>query len=81
LGEAHAGRRRGRHARDRFEGQPAAARIHAKTGSLSHVSALSGYVEREASPARVFSIMVNNYNCPTSEIRRVIDKMALALVD
>ena len=66
---------------DRFEGQPAAARIHAKTGSLSHVSALSGYVEREGSPARVFSIMVNNYNCPTSEIRRVIDKMALALVD
>ena len=65
----------------RFEGQPAGGRIHAKTGSLSHVSALSGYAERGGKPALAFSLLVNNYNAPASEIHRVIDKIGLALVE
>jgi D-alanyl-D-alanine carboxypeptidase/D-alanyl-D-alanine-endopeptidase (penicillin-binding protein 4) len=65
----------------RFEGQPAGSRIHAKTGSLSHVSALAGYAERGGKPALAFSLLVNNYNAPASEIRRVIDKIGLALVE
>ncbi len=65
----------------RFEGRPAARRIHAKTGSLGHVSALGGYIERKGKPVLAFSIAVNNYNAPTSEIRRVIDRIGLALVE
>jgi D-alanyl-D-alanine carboxypeptidase/D-alanyl-D-alanine-endopeptidase (penicillin-binding protein 4) len=65
----------------RFEGQPAGRGIRAKTGTLSHVSALSGYAERGGKPALVFSVMVNNYNSPSSEIRRVIDKIGLSLVE
>lgn len=65
----------------RFEGRPAAKRIHAKTGTLSHVSALSGYAERGGKPAMVFSVIVNNYNSPSSEIRRVIDMIATSLVE
>ena len=65
----------------RFEGRPAGRGILAKTGSLSHVSALSGYAERGGKPALVFSVIVNNYNSPASEIRRVIDKIGLSLVE
>lgn len=65
----------------RFEGEPNGARIHAKTGSLSHVAALSGYAEIDAGHARVFSVLVNNFNRPSAEIREVIDRIALALLE
>jgi serine-type D-Ala-D-Ala carboxypeptidase/endopeptidase (penicillin-binding protein 4) len=63
---------------ERFRGTAGARRIHAKTGTLSHASALSGYVEGRRGTV-AFSILVNNYNCPAEEIRAVIDRVALAL--
>ena len=65
----------------RFAGLAAAKRIHAKTGSLSHVSALSGYIDSQKHGRLAFSIMVNNFNVPTAEVRKVIDKLALALAE
>jgi D-alanyl-D-alanine carboxypeptidase/D-alanyl-D-alanine-endopeptidase (penicillin-binding protein 4) len=65
----------------RFDGMPRAARIHAKTGSLSHVSALSGYVERPTRGWIAFSILVNNYNAPASEIRGVMDRICNLLLE
>ena len=50
----------------RFGSTPAAGRIHAKTGSLSHVSALSGYAQRMDGTWVAFSILVNNYNGPAA---------------
>lgn len=59
----------------RFENQPAEQRIRGKTGTLSHVSALSGYLETGRGEPMAFSILVNNYNAPASEIRGVIDRI------
>jgi D-alanyl-D-alanine carboxypeptidase/D-alanyl-D-alanine-endopeptidase (penicillin-binding protein 4) len=56
-------------------------RILAKTGSLTHVTALSGYVMRRNGRRYAFSILVNNYNGPASDIRTVIDKICNVLVD
>jgi D-alanyl-D-alanine carboxypeptidase/D-alanyl-D-alanine-endopeptidase (penicillin-binding protein 4) len=53
--------------------------IHAKTGSLTHTSALSGYAVREDGSMLAFSILVNNYGAPSSVIRDLIDKIAAAL--
>jgi D-alanyl-D-alanine carboxypeptidase/D-alanyl-D-alanine-endopeptidase (penicillin-binding protein 4) len=65
----------------RFDGNPAAARIHAKTGSLSHVAALSGYAEKAGGGTLAFSILVNNFNTQSAGVRALIDKIALLIAE
>ena len=65
----------------RFGGAPAGRRIRAKTGTLSHVSALSGYAESPSRGVLVFSVMSNNYNAPSSEIRAIIDRIGVLLAE
>jgi len=45
----------------RFEGSDAVGRLRAKTGTLSNVAALSGYVQAVGGERFVFSVMVNDF--------------------
>jgi len=65
----------------RFDKSPRAAAIHAKTGTLATVSALSGYVTTTRGARLAFSIIANNHTVPSSEIRKVIDRIGLALLE
>jgi D-alanyl-D-alanine carboxypeptidase/D-alanyl-D-alanine-endopeptidase (penicillin-binding protein 4) len=65
----------------RFGDNPAAGRVHAKTGTEAHVSALSGYAQRADGSWVAFSILANNYNGPATEIRGVMDSICAALVE
>jgi D-alanyl-D-alanine carboxypeptidase/D-alanyl-D-alanine-endopeptidase (penicillin-binding protein 4) len=60
---------------------PDAHLIHAKTGTLGRAIALSGYAESKTRGWLAFSILVNNFAAPASEIQAWIDKIALALVE
>ena len=60
---------------------PAADEIHAKTGTLSRAIALSGYVDSKTRGWLAFSIIVNSFNAPPSDVRKWIDKIALELTE
>jgi len=64
----------------RFANTPLAGRIHAKTGTVAHVSALSGYIQRRSGWV-AFSILVNNFNGQTGEIRRVMDRLCALIME
>lgn len=49
--------------------------IYAKTGSLSGVAALSGYLFTKAGHPLLFSVLINNYIGSGTAVRRQIEKM------
>lgn len=59
----------------RFRGMRNANRIHAKTGSLSNVNALSGYVQTLHGRWIAFSVMVNATPVHSEEIQHFIDRL------
>ncbi|MGH9638202.1 MAG: D-alanyl-D-alanine carboxypeptidase/D-alanyl-D-alanine endopeptidase, partial [Candidatus Angelobacter sp.] len=64
---------------ERFQKTPAVGLIHAKTGSLSHVNALSGYGQTQDGKQFVFSIFCNNHNLPASKVLGAMDAVVKLL--
>ncbi|WFF03155.1 D-alanyl-D-alanine carboxypeptidase/D-alanyl-D-alanine-endopeptidase [Micromonospora sp. WMMD964] len=63
--------------RSRMAGTPAAGNVHAKTGSLTGVSGLSGYVTSADGRLLAFAILLNNYL--TASVKPLEDQIAVAL--
>ena len=65
----------------RLSSRAVKGRIFAKTGSLSHVFALSGYARRKNGRMLVFSILVNNYHGPETDARAAIDHICTLMLE
>jgi serine-type D-Ala-D-Ala carboxypeptidase/endopeptidase (penicillin-binding protein 4) len=65
--------------RTRMRNTPAEGNLRAKTGSLSSVASLSGYVTTAAGEHLVFSMMLNNYPDASALRRDSIDAIAVLM--
>lgn len=65
----------------RLKGTSAEGNVHAKTGYVSHISSVSGYVTTKSGEPIAFSILMNNHLCRNKEAIAVQDKIIGALAD
>jgi len=63
----------------RMEGTDAAGRLRAKTGTLEHVTALSGYVQSLGGERFVFSVLVNDWSGKSGLVISSIDRLGVML--
>jgi len=65
--------------RTRMRGTPAESNVHAKTGTLSMVRSLSGYVRTADGRLLEFSMLCNNWTVPQASVDTVADAIAVSL--
>jgi len=65
----------------RFKGTRLRGRIHAKTGTLEGVNALSGYMDLPSGKRLAFSIIANSHSLEEAQAEATLDQIALAVYD
>jgi D-alanyl-D-alanine carboxypeptidase/D-alanyl-D-alanine-endopeptidase (penicillin-binding protein 4) len=63
----------------RFVGTRLSGRVRAKTGSITGVNTLSGYIERQDGKTIVFSVQANHHALKSREILAAIDSLVLEM--
>ncbi|MCX7513539.1 D-alanyl-D-alanine carboxypeptidase/D-alanyl-D-alanine endopeptidase [Frateuria hangzhouensis] len=64
----------------RMRGTPAAGNVHAKTGSMTYVNCLAGYVTSAAGEHLAFAILLNDYEPPEGmRVSADVDAIAIQL--
>ena len=66
---------------ERMKEPPLAGKIHAKTGSVTHVRTLSGYAETPGARKLIFSFLSNNQGAKNHEVHVAIDAVCQAMVE
>jgi len=66
---------------ERFQGTRAEGRIHAKTGTLEHTNALSGYLDLPSGKRLAFSIIGNSHLLKATEGAKLLDRLVLTIYE
>jgi serine-type D-Ala-D-Ala carboxypeptidase/endopeptidase (penicillin-binding protein 4) len=65
--------------RNRFLGTPLAGRVRAKTGSISRVVTLTGYIELDRGRTLTFSVLANHHAQPSRAMLAVVDSVVVEM--
>jgi D-alanyl-D-alanine carboxypeptidase/D-alanyl-D-alanine-endopeptidase (penicillin-binding protein 4) len=65
----------------RMRDTPAEGNVHAKTGAMTGVRALAGYVSTADGEPVVFAVIANNFEAPAETIVRTIDQLVVRLAE
>jgi D-alanyl-D-alanine carboxypeptidase/D-alanyl-D-alanine-endopeptidase (penicillin-binding protein 4) len=65
--------------RNRFLGTPLAGRVRAKTGSISRVLTLAGYIELDRGRTLTFSVEANHHAVPSRALLATIDSVVVEM--
>jgi D-alanyl-D-alanine carboxypeptidase/D-alanyl-D-alanine-endopeptidase (penicillin-binding protein 4) len=66
---------------ERFNGTRAQGRIHAKTGTLDHTNALSGYMDLPSGKRLAFSLIGNSHPLKATEGASILDRLVLTIFE
>lgn len=66
---------------ERMKNFSIAGRIHAKTGSVSHVRTLSGFAETPGGRRLIFSFLSNNQSGKNHEVHDALDALCQAMIE
>ena len=67
--------------RNRMKGTKAEGNVHAKTGFIGYVRALSGYVTSADGEMFAFSMVANHYTVPTSKAEKIQNDVCVKLAE
>lgn len=65
----------------RMRGSVLNGRVQAKTGTISNVRSLSGFVDTRSGEKLVFSMIANHFTATSASIDAVVEKALTRLVD
>jgi D-alanyl-D-alanine carboxypeptidase/D-alanyl-D-alanine-endopeptidase (penicillin-binding protein 4) len=66
---------------NRYKDSPAKGKVFAKTGTISGVASLSGYIKTKKENWLAFSILIQNYVGSSTEARKIQDKLCEILFE
>ena len=66
---------------ERMKNSPITGRIHAKTGSVTHVRTLSGFAETPGGRRLIFSFLSNNQSGKNHEVHDALDGLCQAMIE
>lgn len=64
-----------------LRGTPAQGKIRMKSGYISHVRGYAGFVESRSGKVLVFSMNANNFTCSAGRMRRLFERLMLAMAE
>ena len=62
-------------------GTSAQGRVWGKSGTMTRMKAYAGYVDTKTGKQLAYAMIVNNYNCPTSQLTKYLQSIMVRMAD